>query len=99
MTKKTRTLVPRRTFLGGIGATVSLASPAVATLSRLTEPRSVADYAASAQQLRLSAAVNGDVWAQRELAALYEHGVGVPKDSSEAAWWLRRAAEQGEVGA
>ncbi len=41
------------------------------------------------------AADQGDMLAQFNLGALYEHGRGVKKDLSEAAKWYRKAAEQG----
>ena len=43
------------------------------------------------------AAEQGDMLAQFNLGALYEHGRGVKKDLSEAAKWYRKAAEQGNA--
>ncbi len=38
----------------------------------------------------------GDPWAQLNLGAAYDHGMaGVPRDSSRALRWYRKAAEQG----
>jgi hypothetical protein len=42
------------------------------------------------------AAEGGDALAQFYLAEIYERGIGVPQDCSEAAKWYRKAAEQGE---
>ncbi|MDO9372609.1 MAG: tetratricopeptide repeat protein [Gammaproteobacteria bacterium] len=43
------------------------------------------------------AAEQGDMLAQFNLGALYEHGRGVKKDLAEAAKWYRKAAEQGNA--
>ena len=43
----------------------------------------------------LKAAENGDADAQDNLGFLYEFGHGVPQDDAQAAFWWRRAAEQG----
>lgn len=40
-------------------------------------------------------AQHGDPWAQLNLGAAYDNGMGVAADPSQAAVWYRRAAEQG----
>jgi hypothetical protein len=40
-------------------------------------------------------AEQGNAAAQKGLGALYEFGLGVPKDEAEAAVWYGKAAEQG----
>ena len=54
------------------------------------------DYAAAARYYR-SAAENGHIPAQYNLAYLYENGLGVKQDFSEAAAWYRKAADQGDA--
>ena len=44
-------------------------------------------------------AKRGDPKAQYQLGVMYDNGLGVPKDSSEAIRWWRRAAEQGNKDA
>jgi hypothetical protein len=51
-----------------------------------------------------TAAEAGNAWAQFELGACYHYGSeykgsSVAQDATEAAWWIRRAAEQGHVPA
>jgi TPR repeat protein len=41
----------------------------------------------------------GDVFAQYNLAIMYDNGEGVPQDYSEAVKWYRLAAEQGDAKA
>ena len=45
------------------------------------------------------AAKQGDVFSQRQLALMYEHGLGVTQDYSEALHWYRSTAEQGDTTA
>ena len=44
-------------------------------------------------------AEGGDPEAQCDLAFKYMLGIGVPKDPTETAKWMRRSAEQGHIGA
>ena len=41
------------------------------------------------------AADAGDVGALYNVGVLYEHGYGVPQDSTQAAIWYRKAADSG----
>ena len=43
------------------------------------------------------AAEQGDASAQLMLGLMYYNGIGVTQDLFEAAFWLRRAAEQGDA--
>ena len=56
------------------------------------------DYAAALEEWR-PLAEQGDVRAQFNLGAMYDHGMGVPPNYAEAARWYRKAAEQGDAGA
>ena len=47
----------------------------------------------------ITRAQNGDVAAQFDLGLMYSNGNGVPKDSSEAVKWFRKAAEHGNTSA
>lgn len=42
-----------------------------------------------------SDALRGDPWAQLNLGAAYDNGLGVAPDAAQAILWYRRAAEQG----
>src|SRR5512143_1584922 len=53
----------------------------------------------AAYQIIKPQAENGDADAQFILGFLYDEGKGVPQDSTEAAKWYRRAAEQGNKAA
>ena len=44
-------------------------------------------------------AEEGRAWAQSDLGSLYEDGLVLPRDYSEAVYWYRSAAEQGYPGA
>ena len=44
-------------------------------------------------------AENGDPASQLNLGWMYRDGKGVPKDAERAAFWFRKAAEQGHVEA
>ncbi|NND00849.1 MAG: hypothetical protein HKN85_11770 [Gammaproteobacteria bacterium] len=46
-----------------------------------------------------SFADEGRAWAQSDLGSLYEEGLVLPRDYSEAVYWYRTAAEQGYPGA
>lgn len=52
------------------------------------------DYA-TALQLILPLANEGDAVAQFNLGQMYDNGTGVPQDHTEAARWSRKAADQG----
>lgn len=52
------------------------------------------DYVTALDAWR-TAAEMGDARAQNNLAGMYDAGVGVPQDASEAVRWYRRAADQG----
>jgi TPR repeat protein len=40
-------------------------------------------------------AQQGDAWAQLNLGAAYDNGIGVPRDVNKAIHWYQKAAEQG----
>jgi TPR repeat protein len=46
-----------------------------------------------------SQAEQGDAWAQLNLGAAYDNGLGVERDVEQAIHWYRKAAEQGLVEA
>jgi TPR repeat protein len=46
------------------------------------------------QSLRLQAA-QGDAWAQLNLGAAYDNGIGIERDIDKALHWYQQAAEQG----
>jgi len=50
-------------------------------------------------QLYQPKANQGDIQAQFNLALLYYHGLGIPRDSKQAVYWYTKAAEQGHVNA
>lgn len=50
-------------------------------------------------QMNLRAAEKGDMKAQTLIAHSYHLGSGVTKDPTQAAYWYRKAAEQGDEGA
>jgi len=54
------------------------------------------DYAAAMKRY-LKAVDDGDVIANWNIARLYEHGLGVPKDLEKAKYWYKRAADQGDA--
>lgn len=56
------------------------------------------DYATALDAWR-TAAWMGDARAQNNLAGMYDAGVGVPQDPTEAVRWYRRAGDQGLVWA
>jgi TPR repeat protein len=55
------------------------------------------DYITAFREFR-SMANRGHMKAQFHLGLLYEMGLGVPKDYTEAAKWYRKAAVQGDIG-
>ena len=76
-----------------------LAAPAVAQdREKGVEANARDDYAAALIELR-PLAERGDADAQTNLAIMFENGLGVPQDYTEAVKWYQRAAEQGHVGA
>ena len=80
----------------GMGnSTESHTGPAGGEDSENSQP----DRADGALAKLLSAANDGDVEAQKELAEKYRIGDGVSCDSKEAAKWYRTAAEQGDATA
>ena len=56
------------------------------------------DYATAASSW-LRAAEREDAWAQYNLGILYTEGLGVARDYEQAAYWYRKAAEQGHAEA
>ncbi len=56
------------------------------------------DYTKALRLLR-PLAEKGDDLTQYTLGKMYEYGEGVPKDAVQAAFWYRKAAEQGNGGA
>ena len=50
-------------------------------------------------QLYQPKANQGDIQAQYNLALLYYHGLGIPRDSKQAVYWYTKAAEQGFANA
>ena len=60
-------------------------------LSLFAESDSVKKY--------LAAAKAGDAAAQYNLGVCYYNGDGVPKDLTQAAYWFRKSAEQGDADA
>ncbi len=55
----------------------------------------VDSYAASHEKVFRTSAEQGNAEAQYKLAMLYDRGIGVENDNSEALKWYRQAAEQG----
>ncbi|NNE84257.1 MAG: sel1 repeat family protein, partial [Alphaproteobacteria bacterium] len=75
------------------------AAPVVAqNFEKGLEAARAGDFAAAVAQWRPLAA-NGHVEAQFNIGAIYEEGLGVPKDPSEAAGWYGLAASQGHAQA
>ena len=87
-------------FLPALAVVVSLlAAPAAAQdRDKGVEANERDDYAAALIELR-PLAERGDADAQTNLAIMFENGLGVPQDYTEAVKWYQRAAEQGHVGA
>lgn len=74
-------------------------APAIAqNFEKGLEAARAGDFAAAVAQWRPLAA-NGHVEAQFNIGAIYEEGLGVPKDPSEAAGWYGLAASQGHAQA
>lgn len=67
-------------------------------LSAGTSEQGNQDYAKAMQQYQ-KAAAQGNVQAEKNIAALYMNGQGVPKDYSEALKWDLKAAAQGDAAA
>jgi len=74
---------------------VAVAGTAVAGQLEDAAAARQAGYFTFAVKLYGPLAEQGDVRAQNDLAALYDNGLGVPQDVSEAVTWYRRAAEKG----
>jgi len=55
----------------------------------------VATYAVSHEKELRASAEQGDAKAQYRLASIYDRGLGVERNDSEALKWYRQAAEQG----
>ena len=87
-------------FLPALAVVVSLlAAPAAAQdRDKGVEANERDDYAAALIELR-PLAEQGDADAQTNLAIMFENGLGVPQDYTEAVKWYQRAAEQGHAGA
>jgi TPR repeat protein len=66
------------------------------TLNKATAALDSGDYA-TALQLVIPLANQGDALAEGLLGALYNDGDGVPQDYAQAAKWFRRAADQGDA--
>lgn len=78
-----------------LASAISLAPPTFAQSNdEATKAYAMGDYA---RYLEISEqlAERGDVYAQINLAVMYQNGTGVPKDDTKAAEWFRKAAEQG----
>ena len=59
----------------------------------------VSDERITSFQLYQPKANQGDADAQFNLALLYYHGAGTPRDTRYAIYWYKKAAEQGNVNA
>jgi len=59
----------------------------------------LATYAISHEKELRASAEQGDAEAQYRLASLYDNGIGVKKDDTEALKWYRQAADQGYASA
>ena len=73
-----------------------LAVPASADLDSGWDAFDREDYATAYQEW-IGMASKGDAAAQSYIGYLYEFGLGVPQDYTQAADWYRRAAEQGDA--
>lgn len=97
---------------GGRSVTCSAQSPAPVTIAREPEPEQTVllaedidrkgydafnrgDYGGATYWFRL-AATQGNAYGQNYLGYLYENGLGVPQNVSQAIEWYRKAAAQGE---
>jgi TPR repeat protein len=87
----------RRTNILLVGGVLSLALLGVAKAGELEDSLAAAkrgDYA-TALQLVQPLAKRGDVAAQFMLGGMFDTGKGVPQDPVQAAFWYRKAADQG----
>jgi len=73
---------------------ILLASNAYCGLNEGVSAFEKGDYKTAYEQFKPSAG-RGDASAQCYLGYMYEHGLGVRKDHSEAARWFRKAENQG----
>lgn len=89
----------KRAFLVAVAATVLLFSTAnlveAASFRQGVSAFNRQDYA-SASQIFIPLAEQGESSAQAYLGFMFETGRGVPQNYTEAAMWYRRAAEQGD---
>src|ERR1022692_1473847 len=63
-----------------------------------TSQNNRAEDEATAKEVRKSAEA-GNASAQNRLGLLYDEGLGVPQDYSQAKEWFEKAAKRGHVGA
>ena len=73
---------------------IFFALPAQAELAVAMKAIERGHYATAERALR-KAAVKGDVRAQNNLGYLYENGLGIPQDFTQALQWYKRAADGG----
>ena len=89
----------KRTILAAVTATVLLLATAslveAASFRQGVSAFNRQDYA-SASQIFIPLAEQGEPSAQAYLGFMFETGRGVPQNYTEAAMWYRRAAEQGD---
>lgn len=84
----------------GIGNYLTKDSSSEATKTTTsTEATTKTDHMSEECRQLLEAARRGDAEAQNSLGVHYHNGDGVEKDSSVAAYWIRKAADQGDVTA
>jgi TPR repeat protein len=79
-------------------AVTLMAAPARADYDHGRAAYEVGDYAKAVAEW-LPAATRGDLRAQTYLGVMYERGLGVARDDSEAVHWYRKAADQGNARA
>ncbi len=78
---------------------MTLSSPVVAQDVEKGYAAAQAGDFATALQVWLPLAEQGEAFAQSNLGLMYERGQGVPQDYKEAVKWYRLAAEQGDAEA
>jgi TPR repeat protein len=66
---------------------------------RLARALTLGDKKLEAIKYYLDAAERGHAGAMNDLGALFEYGIGVPKNAATAIVWYERAAESGHIGA
>jgi TPR repeat protein len=84
---------------GVIVAVLLSVSSAVAGASEDCQTASERQDNAAALRLCRPLAEQGDAMAQTTRGFMYEHGLGVTQDPTQAASWFRKAAEQGRAAA